>query len=111
MTGVDRFLSVLFMALLASAIIGFILWHKLIVYIEVNHPEKWKTMGSPSAYWFSSIKSTLVILSFLRNKEYLQINDSQLSNMSQRLWIYNIIYIAFFLLVLLVSSILLYCVQ
>lgn len=80
-------------------IFGLYLHNKFLVLLSRRHPGVWKKLGSPKLFSNNSIKGNLRILAFLKNKQYSELNDPQLTKISQFLWNYNIIYFLTFGLV------------
>jgi hypothetical protein len=81
-----------------GALVGIILNYKFLSLLKARHFEKWRELGSPSLGigMNNSIKNNVAILTFLKNKEYIKINDSELIKSAKILWNYGIFYLIFF---------------
>jgi len=79
----------IFVIVAISGIIGIILNYKFISLLKKKHFEKWKELGSLSLGTNNSIKNNIAVLSFLKNKEYIIINDSELTKSAKILWNYE----------------------
>lgn len=91
-------LVVIFALLIIFAVVGIYLHYKLIYLLREKHNEKWKALGCPMLLINNSIKNNIAILSFLKNKEYLKLNDLQLIRISNILWNFSWIYLVFFVI-------------
>lgn len=88
--------SYIFLILCCVFIIGVILNLRFFTLLRKKDPEKWKELGGPIFSINNSIKSTLTLFTFLKNKEYFKLNDSKLTKISRLLWNFIIFYIIFF---------------
>lgn len=84
-----------FITLLVLAIVGIYLHYSLISFLKKTHYEKWKELGSPALVTNNSVKNNVAILNFLKKKEYLEMNDQELTKISLRLWNFGRIYLIF----------------
>jgi hypothetical protein len=96
---ITKLLPYIFIIFNLSAIIGIVLHHRFLALLKEYHFEKWKELGSPTLFMNNSIKNNLAVVRFLKNKEYLNINDPHLTKMSQIIWYYSITYLSFFVLI------------
>jgi len=101
-------LPILFITFMLYTIGGFFLAHKLLLLLKENHFEKWKELGSPTLVMNNSIKNNLAMWAFIKNKEYLELNDPWLTKMCQSVRIYGIIYLLFFILIVFLTGIEIY---
>jgi hypothetical protein len=104
-SSMKNYFPFMFAVISVAAIGGFILYHGFLTYLKLNHSEKWKELGSPTLFVNNSMKTNLIIFSFLKNKEYLKMNDFSLIKISRRLWNYGIIYSLFFAALLVLFAI------
>lgn len=100
MLDLNDILHILFVLLFLSAIIGLMLYKNFLDYLQKMHPAKWKELGSPTLFLNNSVVNNLAIVSFLKSKQYIDLNDPQLTRISKRMWTYNLIYFAYFLFIL-----------
>src|SRR3989338_4712195 len=94
---ITKFLPFLFIIVFLSAILGIVLYHKFISLLKENHVEKWRELGFPTLFTNNSINNNLKILSFLKNKKYLDLNDTRLTSTARKLWNYGVVYLFFFI--------------
>ncbi len=92
----DSIFSFLFVIVFIFAIFGLFLHCKFLELLKEEHFEKWKELGSPTLFKNNSIKNNLAILAFLRNGEYIKMDDSQLTKISRLVWNYARFYLIFF---------------
>jgi len=95
-----KFLPIAFGVMFIMMVFGFFLYNKFLVLISEKKPEVWIKLGSPKLFFNNSINSNLRVFIFLKNKQYLQLNNPQLTKISNFLWNYIIIYLLIFVLVL-----------
>ena len=91
-----------FSLILLMAIFGIVLYYKFLVLLKEKHFEIWEELGSPALFTNNSIKNNLRILGFLKNREYIEIKDVQLTKISQLLWNYSLTYLILFTIALFV---------
>ena len=99
-----KIFPIIFGILVFTAIFGIVLNYKFLSLLKERHFEKWKELGSPSLGMNNSIKNNVVILAFLKNKEYIKINDSELTKSAKILWNYSIFYLIFFVVVIILFT-------
>ena len=92
---VTEMFFVAFITLIVLAIMGIYLHHSFLSLLKKTHHEKWKELGSPALVTNNSVKNSVAILNFLRKKEYLEMNDQELTKISLRLWNFGRIYLIF----------------
>ena len=85
-------------------VFGLYLHNKFLVLLRRRHPEVWEKLGSPTLFLNNSIKSNLRTLAFLKNRQYVELNDSQLTKLSKFLWNYNRIYLVVFVVALVIFA-------
>ena len=49
--------------------------------LKISHPEKYSELGEPHLIWNNSIRNNFRFLGFLRDKDYLRLNDPDLENL------------------------------
>lgn len=91
------FFSIAVLAVFAVVIIYFN--YQLLVLLRKNYPIKWRDLGSPTLIINNSIKNNMAVLKFLKNKEYLEMNNQRLTKVSRLLWNMGLFYL--FLLIML----------
>jgi hypothetical protein len=76
----------------------FILGARFLAYLRKKHPELWQNLGGPTLFINNSIKIGVRMRSFIKNKEYLKVNDVQLIKKATFLRYYSHIYIFVFIM-------------
>ncbi len=89
--------NILFSILMVAAIIGFVLHNRFLQMLRANHIETWLRLGSPTLFLNNSIKNGLEVQQFLWKREYLDLNDPDVTKLCSFLRIYSIAYIIFFI--------------
>ena len=97
-----------FILLILSVILGFFLNYKLFSILKEKHPQKWEELGRPSLLMNNNIRNNISVLNFLNKKEYLKMNDKQLTKLAGFLRIFSLIYIVFFIFLLCLFMIVIY---
>ena len=92
-----KILPIVFGILWITAIVGIVLNFKFHALLRKRYPEKWKELGAPTLVFNNSLKSTLQIFKFLKNKEYVRLNDAEFTKIASIFWYYNIAYLVLFL--------------
>lgn len=102
---------IVFIMLIISGIMGAVLSRKLLHNLKEVDYKKWKELGSPSLFLSNSIKNNIAVWRFLRNKDYLKIEDNKLIKICKLYWGFNLAYlflftvfICFFLILILQSK-------
>jgi len=85
-----------FLILMAAAIIGFALTSAFLKVLRERHPAVWESLGEPSLFLNNSIANSLAVLRFLWRKDYEALNDPDFAERARVLRLYNILYCAFF---------------
>ena len=98
-------LKVLFLAIVplitVFAVVIVYLHYQLLSILRDAHPVKWQELGSPTLVLNNSMKNSLAVLKFLRNREHLGMDDQRLTKISVALWYLGRIYLIFFTVVIL----------
>ena len=93
-------LPIIFAFLVMQLVVGFYLHHSLLSQLKAKHADKWRELGSPTLIMNNSIKNNIAVLRFLIKREYLKLDDMELSKTSRLLLILDCIYIGtFFILI------------
>lgn len=92
-----KLLPFLFVLLIIFAITGICIHYRFLSLLKEKLPEKWKALGCPTLIINNSIKNNIAILKFLKDKEYLKINNPELIRVAQLLWNISRIYIVLFI--------------
>ena len=87
---------ILFIMFVIFAIVGLLLNYKFLGYLREKHIEKWKELGKPTLFINNSVQNNIKTLRFLKNREYLDLNDNLLNQKAKFLWNYNCLYLGFF---------------
>jgi hypothetical protein len=87
---VNKIFPIAFVLYAIFTILGFVLHYKFLVYLKNKHAKKWQELGAPTLFINNSMKNNFAVLKFLKNKEYIKLNDSQLSKMSVTLRYFHI---------------------
>lgn len=80
--------------------IGLMLWlfqYKFFLFLKEKYPTLWNELGSPTLFFNKSIKNSIETFKFLKRKEYLKINDPNLTKLSKILFNFYLFYIVSFL--------------
>jgi len=93
---ITKIFPIVFGIFILASIVGIVLNYKFLNLLRIKHFEKWKELGSPSLGMNNSIKNNMTMLMFLKNKDYIKVNDSELTKLARVLWNYGIFYLIFF---------------
>jgi hypothetical protein len=89
-------LPILFIALLVSAGVGFVLQHTFLSRLRTRHAQTWEALGRPTLFLNNSIPNSLAVLRFLWRREYQSLGDQQSVRLAGFLRGYLAVYLALF---------------
>ena len=96
----DRIILPLLVAsLVALGAIELCLYFRFVSGLKRKYPSVWQDLGQPPTFFPGSIQQTSAVRRFLRNKEYLKLNDPSVEERGRRLGIWGRFYLGFFLIV------------
>lgn len=72
-------------------------------HLKKQHVDTWVKLGKPGILFGDSIRDNLTFFAFLKNREYLELNDSFLSRRSKSLWFLLRVYMVMASILLLVA--------
>jgi len=87
---------ILFGILFCSVFVWFYLCNKIFDILRTRHSEKYDAMGKPSLIMNNSISNNLLFMKFLFKREWQELNDEGLANLSKSMLIFFVIYIILF---------------
>ena len=68
---------------LGTAVYLFLI-RKVLVHLETNHTVTWRQLGEPSLFLNNSPRNSLLVVRFLWNKQYLLLQDAELTHLASR---------------------------
>ena len=96
MVAIKSLFFIFVILLIVFAAIGIYLHWSFVSLLREKYPDKWNELGRPTLIINNSIKNDVAVLSFLKNKGYLSLNDKQLNKIAMLLWNFGYIYIVIF---------------
>lgn len=100
----EKYFPLAFVVLVISMMFGYFLYYRFLIYLKEKHFEKWKELGSPTLFKNNSIQTNLAVIAFLKNKDYRSMGDPELTKKSRFLWNFDVIYLIYFSLTLLLFA-------
>ncbi len=61
-----------------------ILIRKVLIHLETNHTVTWQQLGKPSLFLNNSPRNSLLVVRFLWDKQYLSLQDAELTHLASR---------------------------
>lgn len=92
--------TIAFVLLCTLATVGLVLHYRLLSWLQKNHPEEWRQLGSPTLIANNSISGFFVLRKFLKNQYFQQMGDPELTKRSRAVWIFSNFYLLFFIFLL-----------
>ena len=89
-------LILLFAFLLVLTILGAIAGSRLLNVLRQDHPDVWMKLGSPTLLMNNSIRNNLLVNAFLRKREYLSLDNENLTHACKTVKLISRIYIPIF---------------
>jgi hypothetical protein len=86
-----------FSLLIIVFIIGVILNLAFLNRLKKSHALKWKELGEPTLFYNNSIKNSLGVKKFIRERQDLALGDSRLSLLTMLNKYFGIIYVIYFI--------------
>ena len=93
---------VLILAFGISCVAGLALTAYLLRMLRKRHEPTWTSLGSPSLVRNNTISNNMAVLRFLWSKEFLELDDPQLTRLCFFVMFYQVAYLILFLIVLIV---------
>ena len=97
---IDRILIPLLLLYGVLTVGGFVLHFRLLRTLRREHPQVWRSLGSPTLVWNSSMANQRAVRRFLQQKEYLALEDPALTSLAEFIRRYDRISLPFFFLIL-----------
>ncbi len=90
--------NILFVLLFASVFVWLALCNWLYNRLDKQHPEKYNAMGRPGLMWNqnNSMSNAVALLTFLFQREYLDLHDPTLTRFCQFMAVFLILYVICF---------------
>ena len=82
-----------FGTLFISVFIWFALSYKMFKLLETRHAKKYSAMGKPSLIMNNSISNSFAFMKFLFKREYLELNDPELSKLAKFMRAFFVLYL------------------
>jgi hypothetical protein len=89
-------LPILFIALLASAVVGFALQHAFLSRLRTRHVQTWEALGRPTLFLNNTITNSVAVLRFFWRREYQSLGDKQSVRFASFLRSYFAVYLMLF---------------
>ena len=86
-------LPILFVLLIVSGALGFVLQHRFLSLLHSRHPETWQALGRPDLFRNNSIANGMAVQRFLWRREYRALTDRQFVRFAELVRIYFIAYL------------------
>jgi hypothetical protein len=103
---ISKLIPLFFFVLIILWLIGFYLWRRILFLLKKNHLQEWEKLGSPTLFFNNSVKNNVTMLKYIRRKEYLNLNDSDLTifcNIYRYFIVGYLIFFGLFVIVFLIS--------
>lgn len=68
--------------ILVSGSVGIYIYQKIIFRLKSQHYSTWQSIGSPTFIFNNSIRNQRLFLTFLKEKSYVNLNDSVLNKLA-----------------------------
>jgi hypothetical protein len=92
-------LPILFIILVVSCAVGFVLQHAFLSQLRARHAQTWEALGRPTLFLNNSISNSLAVLRFLWRREYRGLADEQFVRFAAFLRCYLAAYVVLLALV------------
>ena|SRR5258706_6573507 len=91
-------LPILFIALVMSAVVGFVIQHAFLTRLRTHHTPIWEALGRPTLFLNNSITNSIAVLRFLWRREYQTLGDHRSVRLARFLRSYLALYVILFTL-------------
>ncbi len=94
--------SIFFYSLVVMVIIGFVMHNKFLNKLKEKYPTVWESLGNPTLLKNNSPKNNFDVQKYIFKKEYKTLDDKAFISFCDSLRIFNIFYLCYFILGILV---------